>query len=331
MFHATTLSRNPRLQRKCACGGVAGPDGECEACRRKRESSGLSRKAAHATAAGSLTRDVSPVVKSTLSSPGCPLDRDTRAALEPRFGFDFSQVRVHTDATAAQSAREVNALAYTVGRDVVFGAGHYAPHSAAGRALLAHELAHVVQQGGTAFDPSAPLYLDSPDSSLEREAERATASHGNVQTSASSGLVQRSSDAPTGGKSPPENECAGWFSDRESLSKRAAELYVRTELSGKRGVVEKIECDMGAANGAFACTVHFSDGTKIRVIARPDSIVVGVPPLNTMHPPPDQPLCWYDYKCPGPNHDLVLIKRKCQSSGKSANGKSDDHRKGPNP
>jgi hypothetical protein len=68
--------------------------------------------------------------------------------MEPRFGHDFSGVRVHTDAQAAESARAVNALAYTVGRDVVFGAGQFAPQSPAGRRLMAHELTHVVQQQG---------------------------------------------------------------------------------------------------------------------------------------------------------------------------------------
>ena len=68
--------------------------------------------------------------------------------MEQRFGHDFSRVRVHTDADAGQSAREVNAHAYTVGRDIVFGAGSYAPHSGAGRRLLAHELTHTLQQEG---------------------------------------------------------------------------------------------------------------------------------------------------------------------------------------
>ncbi len=69
--------------------------------------------------------------------------------MEPRFGHDFSQVRIHTDERAAETARAVNALAYTVGRDVVFGAGQYAPQTDEGRRLLAHELTHVVQQWKT--------------------------------------------------------------------------------------------------------------------------------------------------------------------------------------
>ncbi len=76
--------------------------------------------------------------------PGQPLDKATRAYFEPRFGHDFSQVRVHTDARAAEAAREVNARAFTVGRDVVFGEGEYGAGNK--QRLMAHELAHVVQQ-----------------------------------------------------------------------------------------------------------------------------------------------------------------------------------------
>lgn len=93
--------------------------------------------------------DVLPGVRDAPRSPGQPLDADLRAELEPRFGHDFSRVRVHTDARAAQSARAVNALAYAIGRDIVFGAGQYAPSTHQGQQLLAHELAHVVQQATT--------------------------------------------------------------------------------------------------------------------------------------------------------------------------------------
>jgi len=87
-----------------------------------------------------------PLVDETISSAGQPLDTVTRAFFEPRFGHDFGQVRIHADDRAARSAKAVNALAYTIGRDIVFGSGQYAPGSRAGRQLLAHELAHVVQQ-----------------------------------------------------------------------------------------------------------------------------------------------------------------------------------------
>jgi hypothetical protein len=87
-----------------------------------------------------------PIVHDVLRSPGHPLDASTRAFLEPRFGHDFSNVQVHTDANAAASARSVGARAYTAGAHVVFGSGEYAPWTESGRKLLGHELAHVVQQ-----------------------------------------------------------------------------------------------------------------------------------------------------------------------------------------
>ena len=89
-----------------------------------------------------------PSVHAVLRSPGHPLDPPTRAFMEARLGHDFSQVRIHSDAAAAKSARDVNANAYTVGQDIVFGAGRFAPHTREGRFLVAHELAHVAQ--GTA-------------------------------------------------------------------------------------------------------------------------------------------------------------------------------------
>jgi hypothetical protein len=81
---------------------------------------------------------------------GVPLPRDVRNYFEPRFGHDFSAVRVHADGEAADGARAVRARAYTIGRDIVFGSGQYAPATMDGRRLLAHELVHVVQQAAGA-------------------------------------------------------------------------------------------------------------------------------------------------------------------------------------
>lgn len=100
-------------------------------------------------AAESAARIAAPEsVERTLASPGSALDTTTRSAMERTFATDFSSVRVHHDATAAAGARELGARAYALGRDVVFGAGAYAPHTLDGRRLIAHELAHVVQQRG---------------------------------------------------------------------------------------------------------------------------------------------------------------------------------------
>jgi len=95
--------------------------------------------------------------------------------MEERFGHTFGQVRIHTDGQAAQSARDVHALAYTVGRDVVFGAGQYQPQTSAGRQLIAHELTHVVQQEAHATSPNTALSIDHPSSPGEREATNAAA------------------------------------------------------------------------------------------------------------------------------------------------------------
>ncbi|HEX6288342.1 MAG TPA: DUF4157 domain-containing protein [Herpetosiphonaceae bacterium] len=155
------------LQRKCACGGTPGPDGECAACRRRRlAASGRSPSQPTPAEAPSAVHDV-------LRSPGQPLDADTRSFMESRFGHDFGHVRIHTDAQASQSAEDVNALAYAVGRDVVFRAGQYAPQTEAGRHLLAHELAHVVQQRGEQVGVQQALEIGQTDDPGEHEADAA--------------------------------------------------------------------------------------------------------------------------------------------------------------
>ena len=132
-IHAAAPSR--LLQRKCACEEKPDQDEQKGVLQRKADGTGLSAGAP-------------PVVGQVLDSPGSPLDTSTRAFMEPRFAHDFGRVEVHTDARAGESARAVGAQAYTVGRHLVFGPGQYAPQTENGRRLIAHELAHVVQQGG---------------------------------------------------------------------------------------------------------------------------------------------------------------------------------------
>jgi Domain of unknown function (DUF4157) len=91
-----------------------------------------------------------------MRSPGKPLDPETRMQMESRLGHDFASVRVHADSEAGESAQAVEAKAYTVGRNIVFAPGMYAPSTEAGRQLLAHELVHVVQQRGQTTLPSPP-------------------------------------------------------------------------------------------------------------------------------------------------------------------------------
>jgi hypothetical protein len=116
---------------------------------------------------------VPPIVHEVLRSSGRPLDPATRAFMEPRFGHDFSRVRVHEGARAAESARAVNALAYTVGNDIILGAGRYAPEKTIGKQLLAHELTHTIQQSEDNLlqEDHGPLMACRPVDSYEIKAE----------------------------------------------------------------------------------------------------------------------------------------------------------------
>ena len=109
---------------------------------------------------------------SVAPGPGRPLDGDVRSGMEARFGHDFSQVRVHSDEKSAATTRAYGALAYTTGSDIFFNSGRYRPDTATGRRLLAHELAHVVQQAGA---PSAVQTKDmsTPGDAAERTADAA--------------------------------------------------------------------------------------------------------------------------------------------------------------
>jgi len=153
------------LQRKCACGSYEAGGGECDKCR--KDGKKLQRKALSCETPEGLPA----IVHDVLASSGHPLDAGTRAWMEPRFGHDFSGVRVHTDARAAESARAVNALAYTVGSEVVFGAGRYAPSTERGSRLLAHELTHVVQQSRSGASAPQAKAISEPSDAAEIEAE----------------------------------------------------------------------------------------------------------------------------------------------------------------
>jgi hypothetical protein len=127
-----------------------------------------------ATRAHDAPEQVPPIVHEVLRTAGDSLDPATRADFERRFGHDFGSVRVHTDERASASAVAVHSLAYTVANDVVFARGNYQPGSDDGRRLLAHELAHVVQQDGTSGAPTRVAPSSDP---LESDASAASGSH----------------------------------------------------------------------------------------------------------------------------------------------------------
>jgi uncharacterized protein DUF4157 len=160
------------LQRKCDCGNHTIGGAECDSCKKEKGagSGHTLQRAAYGSASGD---EVPPIVHEVLNSPGQPLDAATRAFFEPRFGHDFSHVRVHGDAHAADSVRAVNALAYTVGQNIVFGPGLFHTRSVAGRQLLAHELAHTIQQRTTASPLPASLEMTAPQDTTEQYAEAA--------------------------------------------------------------------------------------------------------------------------------------------------------------
>ena len=135
----------------------------------------LQKTAGNATVSAALEeQETSPVKDVVGSGGGAPLDKDTRGLMESRLGADFSDVRVHTDAKASESAQSVQAYAYTVGSDVVFQSGKYEPESDSGKRMLAHELTHVVQQrSGPVAGTPAPggIQISHPSDRFEQAAE----------------------------------------------------------------------------------------------------------------------------------------------------------------
>lgn len=138
--------------RSAPCGCNAG----CSCAPPKQAGSLFPRVQARRVGLGATSMEAPPLVHQVIASPGQPLDSESRSYFEPRFDHDFSKVRIHADAAAGVSASQIQANAYTVGNDIVFGAGRFAPHTLQGQRLLAHELTHVVQQSGvqsTAVQP----------------------------------------------------------------------------------------------------------------------------------------------------------------------------------
>lgn len=135
----------------------------------------LQRLAGNSSVSSMLEEEPSPVRDVVGAGGGSPIESSTRTYLESRMGQDFTDVRIHTGSTADASAKSINAQAYTVGNDVVFSSGKYAPETAGGMHTLAHELTHVVQQrsGPVAGTPVAGgIRLSDPSDSFEQAASR---------------------------------------------------------------------------------------------------------------------------------------------------------------
>jgi hypothetical protein len=231
----TQLRPSSFIQRECSCGG------SCSACQEKggqesieEEPSTIQRQAA--------TTAVEPPEDAGIpsDSPGQPLDPQTRNFMEPRFGHDFSDVRVHTDSSAAQSADALGANAYTTGRDIYFASGKYAPDSKDGQHLLAHELTHTVQQqnGATpmAASPAGGVLVGDASDPLEAEAEH-TADKA-VGNSEGTGLVSRDS-TPVVRRDLSSTASAVWEATGGRATKAAGEAWDATKqgVAGAAGAV----------------------------------------------------------------------------------------------
>jgi len=156
---APTPGAGAVVQRKCACGTHTPGGGECSDCARER----VMRKA---NGGGAPSAHPRPLAQ------GHALDRPLRHSMEAAFSRDFSAVRVHTDAHAAASAQALGAAAYTVGDDIVFGANRYAPASASGLHLIAHELAHVAQRAANGPASVGAKAVSDPGDAAEIEADQ---------------------------------------------------------------------------------------------------------------------------------------------------------------
>src|SRR6185503_12460220 len=211
------------LQRKCDCGNHT-MTGSCDDCAKKKGS--LQRRATKESA----SPEVPGIVHDVLHSSGEPLDGPTRTGMERRFGHDFSQVRVHTDAQASESTKKVRALAYTVGEHIAFQEGQYTPGSNEGRRLLAHELTHVLQQRPTLHSASATdgevvrptpvqpqqlttlpakLEISTPGDRFEQEAERIAETVTNHTSREDSVAIASARSTPTVQRQVPGGPGAG--------------------------------------------------------------------------------------------------------------------------
>lgn len=147
---------------------------KCSACARDEEGEGVVRRQPDASA-GAPQRDLggAPIGDGLLRSPGQPLGGEVRAMLEPGFGRSLGNVRVRADADAARAADSLHARAFTVGSSIWFGAGEYRPETRDGRRLLAHEVAHTVQQAGGPVGAQGKLTIGRTDDPAERAADDA--------------------------------------------------------------------------------------------------------------------------------------------------------------
>jgi len=247
----------------CACGG------ECPRCRphraapllqsrpgdaHEREADALAEHALGARASAGAAPPVpaaQPHVAQGLSSPSMPLDAPTRRFMQTRLGRDFADVRVHAGPDAARSASALRARAYTVGRDIVFGAGAYRPHELAGRHLLAHELAHTMQPGAASTVRRAAY-----DYEISRIPDTAASESGTIFFNRGSGTIPAAEQLKIAALATPAGRdltLHGFASEDASAADRATRVDQR---------LDAVEAALVAAGhtGARARVPHPDEG-----------------------------------------------------------------------
>ena len=184
--------------------------------------------------------------------------------MEPRFGHDFSRVRIHADARAADAASAVGASAFTVGSDVVFGADQHRPRTSDGSRLLAHELAHVVQQATPSSTAGSELRI-SNDLALEKEADAAAARvTGSESASVHLGTAETGLQRQAEGSDKPQanDDCSGWEQDPVSFSTHVARYIAKMQIAPNVDVTaERVTC-----KDDHHCDVTLSNGVEMRVL-----------------------------------------------------------------
>lgn len=226
----------PKVQRACACGGG------CSGCQTGQPSQEHQRLQTKHVGSGDLGQAAAPpIVHEVLRSPGHPLDMATRAFMEPRFGQDFSRVRIHADLRASHAADAAQAQAFTFGGDIVFGSGKFAPSTPGGQKLLAHELTHVVQQGAANAATQSPA---------EAAGEGATEA-GNLLTSRVSepGRLQRK---PRDGKDSQKTESCPPMETGESEEAAKVQLSLVERIPQQEWLIYGFPIGASEISGAEA-------------------------------------------------------------------------------
>jgi hypothetical protein len=260
--------------------------------------------------------EVTPEVESDINSlkgGGQPLPESVRVFFEPRFGHDFSRVRVHADAKAVEATQAVNATAYIRGQDEVFGAGQYAPRTTEGSRVIAHELTNVVQQSHNIFDAGATLRLGFSDNVYERQADSFATARGFqprvvMRNNAVEGLLLQRQDTDSDTQTDTDEakskgNCSFLEKNRKSFAISIATHFYLTELGGEGVMIGPPECDEVDPD---VCTATYTDGLKVTIY------MIEIP--NSVAAASGDKWCEYTYLCPK-GKGIIYTKRQCSKIG----------------